>query len=308
MSGPVVLTGGTGLIGGRILPTLAEWGEVRLLTRSPERAPPTSRARVLGWDGLHFPAKALDGVRAVVHLAGEPVFGGLATKKRLARLYSSRVDSTRHLIERIAERPPGERPDIVVCASAVGFYGDRGEEALRESAEAGTGFLAELCIAWEEAADRARSLGLRVVRLRFGIVLARGAGALGLMAPIFKTGLGGRLGSGRQWFPWVHVDDAAGLVLRAVEDPELDGALNVVAPAPVRNEELTRVLATQVRRPAFLAVPPFALRAALGPLASELLGSKRVVPERASSLGFAWRHEQLEGALEAELGSPPVAS
>jgi hypothetical protein len=296
---PVVLSGGTGLIGRRIVPRLSETMSPRLLTRRPPSADPTDAALV-AWDGLHCPAAALDGARAVIHLAGEPIFGGLPTKARLARLWSSRVDSTRNLVDAIRQRPAAERPDTFVCASAVGYYGDRGEELLPETAPAGTGFFAELCAAWEDAAEQGRALGMRVVQLRFGIVLARGGGALGLMGPVFKSGLAGRLGTGKQWFPWVHIDDAARWVVRAVSDEAIDGAINVVAPEPVRNEELTRVLAAQLRRPAFMVAPSFAIRAALGPLSSELLGSKRVVAERAEQLGVAFQHETLTSALARE--------
>ena len=301
MSGAVLLSGGTGLIGGRIVPALSETREVRLLSRrAGEDARPNVRR--VQWDGQHFPAEALAETETVVHLAGEPVFGGLPTRARQARLRHSRIGSTQDLIARIAELAPGERPGTLVCASAVGFYGDRGEERLPESASQGQGFLADLCRDWEAAADGAGELGLRVVKLRFGIVLARGAGALGMMALAFKTGLGGRLGSGQQWFPWVHIDDAAAAVLAAVSNPDWSDTVNVVAPNPVKNADLTKVLAAQLGRPAFMVVPGFAVRLGMGPLADELLGSKYVVPERATSLGFVWKHEQLASALEAELG------
>ncbi len=302
MSDAVALTGATGLIGGRILPKLRDVRGIRILSRNPDRIATAPGTEAFAWDGLHFPPEALEGTRAVVHLAGEPIFGGLPTKRRLARLWSSRVDATRNLIETLAARPAAARPDTLVCASAVGYYGDRGEEQLPESSRAGTGFFAELCQAWEDAALQGRALGMRVVRLRFGIVLARGGGALGLMGPIFKSGLAGRLGDGQQWFPWVHIDDAAAFVVRAALDPELEGAYNVVAPEAVRNETLTRALAAQLRRPAFMVAPAFAVRAALGPLASELLGSKHVVPERAHSLGVRFEHEQLASALAQEFG------
>jgi uncharacterized protein (TIGR01777 family) len=311
VSGPVVLTGGTGLIGGHLLPELNRAAEVRLMSRHSgesegDAAPSTEpghAVRPIRWDGLHFPESALDGARTIVHLAGEPVFGGLPTRARLGRLRASRIESTRNLVTSLASRDPASRPDTLVCASAVGFYGDRGDEALPESAARGSGFLADLCADWEAAADGARELGLRVVQLRFGIVLARGAGALGMMVPIFKTGLAGRLGHGQQWFPWVHVSDAAAAVLAAVSDPTWNGVVTVVAPEPVRNVELTKTLAGQLGRPAFLAAPAFAMRLALGPLADELLGSKRVVPGRAREFGFRWQYERLDQALAFELGN-----
>ena len=199
--------------------------------------------------------------------------------------------------------PPVEGPRVARRGRRqVGIYGSRGEEELGERAPAGEGFVADLCRDWETAALAAAAYGLRVVTLRFGIVLAREGGALALLARLFRMGLGGRVGNGRQWVPWVHVDDATALVRRALDDAELRGALNVVAPGCVRNEELTRTLAAQLNRPAVLPAPAFALRLALGPLAGELIGSHRVIPERAQKLGFLFAHPELAGALAQELG------
>jgi len=195
-----------------------------------------------------------------------------------------------------------ERPEVLVCASATGYYGDRGEEVLDESAPPGEGFIAELCRDWEAEAARAGELGLRVVSIRTGVVLARGGGALALMAPAFRFGLGGPLGDGRQWFAWIHVDDETALLARAVDDGALSGPVNGTAPEPVRNEELTRTLAGLLNRPAFLKVPAFALRLGLRDLARELLDSRRVHPARAREAGFEFAHAELRSALEAELG------
>ena len=300
----LVVSGATGLIGRRLLSGLGDAAPVLALSRDPGRA-----ARALGpgrtpvaWDGVHFPAECLDGAGAVVHLAGEPLFGGLPTPGRLARIRSSRVDSTRAIVAALAELPAGRRPAALVCASAVGIYGSRGEEELTEDTAAGEGWVARLCREWETAALSCAAYGLRVVCLRFGIVLAREGGALALMAKVFRTGLGGRLGDGRQWVPWVHVEDAVGLTRRALEDASLRGALNVVAPGCVRNAELTRELAARLGRRAPFPAPAFAVRAALGPLAGELLGSRRVVPRRAEQIGYAFARPQLAQALASELG------
>jgi uncharacterized protein (TIGR01777 family) len=216
-------------------------------------------------------------------------------------MWASRVDSTRRLVQRIGELPPAERPRVLVCASAVGYYGDRGEAELREESEPGDGFLADLCVAWEEEAKRAVEHGLRVARLRFAVVLSRTGGALRPLARAFRAGLGGRLGSGRQWFPWIHLDDAVGLLRLALDDARVDGALNAASPGAVRNADLTREVARALRRPALLPLPAFAVRLALRDLASELLGSRRVVPARAAALGYHFAHPDLASTLSAEL-------
>jgi uncharacterized protein (TIGR01777 family) len=183
----------------------------------------------------------------------------------------------------------------------VGYYGDRGEERLDEEAPRGDGFLAELCADWEAEAARAERLGVRRASLRFAVVLSRRGGALSRLAPIFKLGLGGRVGSGRQWMPWIHLDDAAGLALRALDDEGLAGPVNAVAPEAVRNADFTRALARAVSRPALLPVPAFAVRAALGEVAGELLASRLVLPARAQRAGYAFRHPALAPALAAEV-------
>ncbi len=294
------LSGGTGLLGGRLVPQLVAGGwTVRKLSRRAR--PPSAGVETLAWDGLRVDAESLRGTTAAVHLAGEPIFGGLPTAARRARLLASRIDSTRALVGAIEALPEAERPRVLVCASAIGYYGERGDLELREDAAPGRGFLADLCVAWEAEAARVEALGVRRVSLRFGIVLAREGGALALMAPAFRLGLGGRLGSGEQWFSWIHVDDAVGLLRHAVENEAFSGAVNATAPEPVRNREYTRSLGETLGRPAVMAVPAFAVKAALGPLAGELLGSKRVVPAAAERAGFRFRHPTLASALAAEL-------
>lgn len=317
--GIVLVSGATGLVGRRLVPRLVErFATVRVLSRSiagvgaEDLAGPgaggvgggsPSRGRIerRSWDGIDPGAAAVTGLDAIVHLAGEPIFGGLPTAARRERLRESRVASTRRIVERIAALAPGSRPRTLVCASAVGIYGDRGDEVLDETSPPGEGFLAELCRDWEEAASAAEALGLRVVRVRIGVVLAREGGALALMRIPFSLGVGGRLGSGQQGFPWIHIDDLVGILLAALEREDVQGALNAVAPELVRNRELTSTLAKVLHRPAILPVPGFALRALLGPLAGELLGSRCVRPRRLEELGFTFRHPTLETALTAEL-------
>ena len=299
----ILLSGATGLIGGRLLSVLGRDGvAVRALTRRPDAARPLAAPhRWVGWDGREFPADAVAGATGVVHLAGEPVFGGRLTAARRALILASRVESTRSLVQTIAALPEPQRPRVLVCASAVGYYGSRGDELLDEDAAPGAGFLAEVCRAWEREAFAAASLGVRCVALRIGIVLAREGGALPRMALPFRLGLGGRLGNGRQWFPWIHADDVTSLIVAALRDAAYTGPLNAVAPEPVRNAELTRVLANLLHRPALFAVPAFALRAALGDLAGELLGSRRCQPRRALARGFAFAHPRIDSALRSEL-------
>jgi hypothetical protein len=301
---PVLLSGATGLIGARLARALVQQGvPVRALTRDPAAA----RARLpagavpVGWDGIHAPAEAAAGAAAVVHLAGEPVFAGRLSTRRRERIRESRVASTRSLALALRELEPASRPELFLCASAVGYYGSRGEEILDESAAPGRGFLAEVCAQWEAAAREAS--GMRQVALRIGIVLAREGGALPRLLLPFRLGLGGRLGSGRQWFPWIHADDVVGLILHALRDSSLEGAVNATAPEPVRNAELTRALGRALGRPTLLPVPAVALRAALGELAEELLASRRVVPRRALAAGFRFSYADLASALAAELGA-----
>ncbi len=302
-AGSALVSGGTGLVGGRLLPALSARGlRPRVLTRRPERLAGRGDVEGAGWDGRNVPASALAGASAAIHLAGEPLFGGLPTEARLARIRGSRIASTRSLVAALGELPAAERPPVLICASAIGYYGDRGEEDLPEEAPAGQGFLAELCRDWEEEARRAEEHGVRTVSLRIGVVLAREGGALGLMGRLFGLGLGGRLGSGRQWFAWIHADDLVALILACLDDADLRGPVNAVAPSPVRNSELTTSLGRILSRPTWLPAPAFALRAAMGELAGELLASRRVIPARAQKAGFHWQHPTLDSALRAEFG------
>ncbi len=304
MGDRVLISGGTGLIGGRLVESLrASRIPVRILSRSAAAAGGSADSDIekLRWDGIHLPDHALRGCSSVVHLAGEPVFGGPLTASRRRKLASSRIDSTQLIAEALRSASSADRPTSFVCASAVGFYGSRGEEVLDESAGSGSGFLSEICQQWEAAAATAAE-SLRVVSLRTGIVMARDAGALPMMALPFRFGFGGRMGDGQQWVPWIQIDDAVGMIRRAMRDSSLHGAINVVAPRPVRNAELASEIARTLHRPCLLPVPALALRAALGGLSDELLGSRRCIPQRMLDVGFEFAHTEIGSALAVELG------
>lgn len=304
-AGDVVLTGGTGLIGGRLAERLrAERRGIRWISRGASRIQLAPGERSYAWNGADVQPDWLAGAGAVVHLAGEPIFGGIPTRAKRERIWASRVDSTRSLVNALGALGEPARPRVLVCASAVGYYGDSGEAEIREGDPPGTGFLAELCRDWEAEAARASSLGVRVCSLRLGVVLARRGGALARMLPIFRAGLGGKLASGMQWFPWIHVDDCAALAHFALDCEAARGAWNCTSPGAARNGEFTAMLASTLGRPAFLTVPAFALRAALRELSVELLASKRVVPAAASAAGFAFAHPALHEALEDLCGTP----
>jgi uncharacterized protein (TIGR01777 family) len=300
----VLVSGSTGLLGSALVPALraARHHVVRLIRPGPGAPPlpPDTRA----WDparGVLDPAD-LEDLDAVVHLGGENVAGWwTAAKKR--RIRESRVQTTALLAEALAR--VATPPRVLVCASAVGYYGDRGAEILTEASPPGTGFLAEVCRAWEAAAAPAAARGLRVVHTRFGIVLSAAGGPLAAMLGPFRLGLGGRIGGGAQFVSWVALDDAVAAIAAALERESLAGPVNVVAPTPVTNAELTATLGRVLGRPAVLAMPAAPLRLLLGEMATEmLLVSQRAVPGRLSSVGFAFRYPTLEPALRAALRHP----
>lgn len=298
--GAVLLSGSTGLVGSALMPKLLDRFErVRALSRSGRSF--GENIDGIQWDGINPGREAVEETKAIIHLSGEPLFGGFPTAARMQRARKSRVDSTRSIVDHIGTLPLALRPRVFVCASAVGYYGDRGEERLDEDAEPGVGFLSELCQAWEAEALRAEAFDVRVVRVRIGVVLAESGGALGMMRIPFSLGLGGRLGSGRQFFPWIHLDDLVETILWSLSH-EISGPVNGVAPEAVRNIDLTKALGHVLNRPAVIPVPAFAVKAALGPLADELLGSKRVVPERLIEAGYPFRYPTLISALEDVLG------
>lgn len=299
-----LVTGATGLIGRHLVQRLHE---PRVLARDPVGA--TRQLGVtdaIAWNAEQpIPERALDGVDVVFHLAGDPVAGGRLTAAKKVRVRDSRVLGTRNMVAAIQRAP--RKPRVLVCASAIGFYGSRGDEELSEESAQGAGFLADLCRDWENEALGASTLGVRVVCARTGIVLAREGGALSSMRPVFQLGLGGPLGSGKQWMSWIHIDDVVGLLLHAAGRADVLGPLNVCAPHPSRNSDFTRALARVMHRPAWLRTPAVALRLALGDMADLVMASQHVLPAKAAATGYGFRFGTLEEALEDLLGSGRAA-
>lgn len=258
-----------------------------------------SRAAFNCWNpGEKPPLNSVPSVDAIVHLAGEPV-AQRWTGEVKNRIYNSRVDGTRKLVSAMGELQ--NKPTVLITASAVGYYGDRGDEVLMEDSAPGKDFLAQLCVKWEEEATRALEFGVRVVRIRIGIVLGRDGGALKQMLTPFRLGIGGRLGNGCQWMPWIHVDDLLGLFVFAAENASIQGPLNGSSPEPVTNAEFTRHLAQALHRPAMLRVPKFALKLVLGELADFAFASSKVVPDAPTRSGFKFAFPELSEAFKALL-------
>lgn len=300
----IFMTGGTGFVGPALVRRLLAGGHaLRLWVRSPERAREqlgdlaTKVELVPASGGAAAMQTAIADADAVVNLAGEPVIGKRWTEKQKQSLAASRVGITDQIVAAIAATP---RQRVLVSTSAVGYYGDTGAREVDEDSPPASGFLAELSVAWEQAALRASAYDTRVVLVRVGLVLGRGGGVLGQMLPLFKLGVGGPLGSGDQYFPWVHLDDLVELYAAAITDPRLQGPVNGVAPGIVTNREFARALGRAVHRPAILRVPPFALRLVLGEAAGALVDGQRVVPRRTQALGFRFAYPELNAAL-AEL-------
>ena len=295
----VLMTGSSGLIGTALRSFLGGRGHgVRRVLRTP-----SASVDGTAWDVSTgtFADGAFEGIDAVVHLAGESIAGGRWTAARKARIRDSRVIGTRHLCEVLAQLDTP--PRVLVAASALGFYGDRGDAVLDESAAPGSGFLADVCQAWEDAATPARDRGIRVVHLRVGIVLTPLGGALERMLLPFKLGIGGVLGGGHQYMSWIAPDDLLGITLLALTDESVTGPVNTVAPQAVTNREFTKTLGAVLNRPTFLPAPSFALRLALGEMADALLlASTRVDPAVLRARGFEFAHPNLEGALRHVLG------
>jgi uncharacterized protein (TIGR01777 family) len=303
----VAVTGSRGLVGSELVPFLTTGGHtvVRLLTGSAT-PPYDDGTKWVSWKpDAPLPPETLEGVDAVIHLAGDNVADKRWTDAKKRTILESRTIPTRHVAEAIAALPPERRPKVFVCASAVGFYGSRGDEELTEDAPSGTGFFPDVVRAWEDACAPARDAGVRTVNLRIGIVLSPRDGALGKQLLAFKTGAGAVLGSGRQWQPWITVGDTVGAIHHALMTDELRGPVNVVGPNPVTNREFAKTLGRVLRRPAFFWLPRTALRVMFGELADEgLLASMRARPARLLASGFTFDHPDLEGALRFLLGAP----
>ena len=288
--GTIAVTGASGFIGSAVAAVLAAEGHrvLRLVRR------PAATDHEVAWDpdGGQIDATRLEGVDAVIHLAGESIAGGRWNAERKARIRQSRVKSTGLLASALARL--SAKPRVLVSGSAMGVYGDRGDEVLTEASAPGSGFLAEVGQAWEAGADAARQAGIRVVHPRFGMVIHPAGGALERMLPPFRLGLGGHLGNGQQWMSWISRDDAIGVVRAALANESMNGPVNATSPNPVRNSEFTHLLAAALHRPAVAAVPAFALELMFGELAREaLLASQRMVPARLQELGFSFEHPEL---------------
>ena len=302
ISGGIILSGASGILGTAVSRALTarKVQILQLLRRNP------SGEGQLQWNPYADPAiqnpAPLEGTAAAIHLSGANIAAHRWTDAYKRQLAASRVDSTRRLANVLCSLR--EPPRSFLVASAIGIYGDRGDEFLNEASTPGSGFLAELCRQWEAAADPAVQAGIRVVYLRFAVVLGRGPGALQRMLPPFRIGLGARLGSGQQWMSWISLTDVVGAVLFALDHEELSGAVNMTSPNPLTNAEFTRALGRELHRPAFLAVPAFAVRTMFGPMADEaLLASVRVQPARLIAAGYKFALPGIEEALKAALQS-----
>jgi uncharacterized protein len=297
----IVISGASGLIGTALVRTfIANQISVTRLVRklSPDNS------QEICWSPLTSPPPAapseLEGFDAVIHLSGANVAARRWTSAYKKQIVESRVRTTRALAEMLAglKYPP----QAFLCASAIGIYGNRGDEILTEASPSGSGFLAETCIAWEAATQPAKAASIRVAHLRFGVVLSAEGGALAKMLPLFRLGLGGRLGSGQQWMSWISLPDLVSAISFIIHSSQLTGPVNIVAPIPVTNAEFTRTLAQAVHRPAVFPAPAFALRLALGEIADEgLLASARVIPAQLAQAGYHFQHAQLASALESLL-------
>lgn len=295
----ILVSGASGLIGRSLVPFLQTQGHevLRLVRREP------ADSSEIFWDPARaeIDATKLEGVDAIVHLAGENVAGGRWTAGRRERILRSRVDGTRTLV--LALTKLARKPTTFISASAVGFYGERGEQQVTEQSGIGHGFLPEVCLAWETHAEGATRLGVRTALMRFGVVLSPAGGALAKMLPIFRAGMGGRLGAGNQWMSWISIDDAVGAIYHALCDSRCTGPINAVAPEPVRNAEFAATLGRVLARPAILPVPALVLQGLFGQMADKtVLTGTRVLPERLQATDYDFRHLDLEAALRHVLG------
>jgi len=296
----ILLTGSSGLIGSSLMPLLS--GHGHRVTRLVRTEPKTGAEVFWDPEGGRLDLASLEGIDAVVHLAGENIGAGRWTERRKQHLLKSRLAGTRLLIRALAgmRRPP----DVLVSASAIGFYGDRGAEILHEDSGPGKGFLADVCRQWEQEADAAKGKGIRVVRLRIGMVLSASGGALPRMLTPFRIGAGGRLGAGTQFMSWIALEDLLEVILFACTQRSLDGSVNAVAPNPVTNLAFTQTLGRVLRRPAIIPLPVFLIRLLFGEMGEELLlYSARVEPARLQTAGFRFHYPQLEAALRHVLSA-----
>jgi uncharacterized protein (TIGR01777 family) len=305
----VLVTGATGFVGHFVLKELQSRGhDIAVLTRNSETAAnrlPVD-CEVHSWEPCSAPptCAAFEGASAVIHLAGENIASGRWTKTRKRKILNSRVLSTRRLVEALGRLSDG--PRVLVSSSAIGYYGDGGNQTLTEDDSAGEDFLADVCKKWEQEVFEAKLHGVRAVALRTGVVLGRGGGAMQKMLPIFRLGMGGRLGTGKQWMSWIHAMDLARMFVHAIETPAMEGAYNATSPFPVTQQDFTATLAGVLKRPARFPVPAFALKMAFGDMAGIFLASQRVLPKKLLAAGFEFSLAGLKEALEDINHSPYV--
>lgn len=297
----VTVTGATGRIGTRLIGALRKRGDdVTVLSRNPDKAQATLQVEAHAWqpESEPAPAVALAGRDGIVHLAGEDVAQRWSDDAK-RRLRSSRELGTRNLVAGLRAADPC--PGVLVSSSAVGFYGPHGDEPVTEDSAPGDDFLGQLCVTWEREASAAEELGLRVVRVRTGIVLDKDGGALAKMLPFFRLGVGGPVAGGRQYMAWIHVDDLVGIYLAALDGEHWSGAVNATAPTPATNKEFSEALGRALHRPALAPVPSFAIRALYGEMAQIVITGQRAVPQRTQALGFSFAHSELDEALRSAL-------
>jgi uncharacterized protein len=297
----VLVSGVSGPIGSALLPSLESGGAIiARLTRAGATAGSAKGIETISWDPEQpISPEAVSGFDAVIHLAGESIIGRWTAEKK-KKIRDSRVLGTQNLAQALAQAK--QKPQVFVCSSAIGYYGDRRDEVLKEESASGTGFLPEVCREWEAAAEAAKEAGIRTVHLRTGVVLSSKGGALAKMLPPFKLGLGGRIGSGRQWMSWIDVQDMVGAIHHILKNDLLHGPVNMVAPKPVTNAEFTKTLASVLKRPAIFPVPQFAVKLIFGEMGETvLLGSQRVEPAQLTSSGYPFRFRDLRESLAALL-------
>jgi uncharacterized protein len=296
----LVITGASGFIGSTLVRQLREaYHILTLLSRKPRFSSQAVNAKWLVWQP-GVPGEwenAIDGADGVVNLAGEPIVQKRWTERQKENIRASRIEATHAIVTAIAKAK--KKPKFLVNASAVGYYGDRGDETLTEESAPGKDYLARVCVSWEEEAKKAQNVGVRVVLLRTGIVLGRGKGALAKMVPPFKLFVGGPLGSGKQWMPWIHLEDEIGLMLFLMENENAQGAFNATAPNPVTMEEFSKTLGQVLNRPSWASVPGSVLSLALGEMADVLLAGQRVLPQAAQKLSYTFKHPTLTEALKS---------
>ena len=301
----VLVTGGTGFIGRKVCDTLYNKDyDVNVVSRNPEKAKsklgPVEKIYAWNPETEDLPTESISDVKAVIHLAGETIAGRWNTEKK-RRIRDSRVISTRNLVASCADAE--SKPNVLICASAIGFYGDSGDNSFTEETPPGTDFLAKVSQEWETEAHKASELGIRVVTVRIGLVLGLGGGMLQQVLTPFRIGIGGKLGSGQQWMSWIHVDDVVGIIVHAMENDSINGALNATAPKPVRNIVFTKALGSVLGKPTILPVPYFGLKLMMGEFADFVLLSQNVLPEKTETSGYEFQFPTIDSALSNLLDS-----